>query len=289
MAAPRVLVTGATSGIGRATAAGLLARGAKVIVHGRDAPRLAAATADLARHHERGERGAVTSLLGDLSSLAAVVTMAREIERDYDRLDAVVCNAAVLPRARRLSADGHELQFAVNHLAHFTLLRELLPMLIEGGRCRIVIVASNAHYRGRIDFDDLEAVRGYQSREVYCATKLMNVLHAAELADRTHGTGVTVNSLHPGVIATSLLAEYTGIGPLVAPLLRLVSGSPEQGARTSIRLALDPDLEGASGGYYRDGLAVAPSPSASDRVARERLFAASEDRIAAAMARAAAS
>jgi NAD(P)-dependent dehydrogenase (short-subunit alcohol dehydrogenase family) len=213
-AAPTVLVTGATDGIGRATALALAARGATVLVHGRDPARAAAVAREA--NAVPGAPGDAESVVGDLASLAAVRALAAAVRARGAPLDVLVNNAGVAFRdaERRLSADGFELTFAVNHLAHFLLTRELLDLLAEAaarrGGARVVTVSSELHARGRIDFDDLQGERRYGGTAAYAHSKLANVLFARALARRTAARGVTSNALHPGVIKTKLLREGFG-------------------------------------------------------------------------------
>ncbi|MFG0316734.1 MAG: SDR family oxidoreductase [Planctomycetota bacterium JB042] len=267
------VVTGANAGIGKATATGLAKRGARVIMVCRDRGRGEAARAEVAR--ESGS-DRVELRLGDLSSLADVRRLASELAGE-ERIDVLLNNAAIMPRGRETSADGHELQFAVNHLAPFLLTTSLLDRLKASAPARVVTVASNAHRKGVIDFDDLDAERGYDSRLVYCTTKLMNVLFTRELARRLDGTGVTANCLHPGVISTTLLRQYfPPLGPF-AFLTNLFFKSPEDGAKTSIWAATAPELDGVSGRYLSDEAIAEAEPRGRDDAVAKRLWDVSEE------------
>lgn len=268
------LVTGANRGIGLATARGLADLGARVILHGRDRDALARATAVI---DAALGRPSTETLVADLSSMTAVRNAAAEMRNRFDRLDVLINNAAVITRRRTLTVDGYERQFAVNHLAPFLLTNLLLDHLRAGTGGRIITVSSNAHYRGRIDLDDLQSSRRYSPGRAYRQSKLANVLFTRELARRFDGTGVTANALHPGVIATGLLARLAALPPSLAWLLRPVAGRPDQGARTSIFLASDPEGATTSGAYYEACRTREPSPAARDADLARRLWERSAD------------
>jgi NAD(P)-dependent dehydrogenase (short-subunit alcohol dehydrogenase family) len=195
-----MLVTGATDGIGKATALELARRGARVIIHGRSVEKVARAKDDISRAASAAQ---VETAIADLGSLDQVRALAGDLLARFDRLDGLIHNAGVFMNERKLSADGFELTFAVNHLAPFVLTRELLPLL-RASHSRVITVASVAHNRGQIDFDDLNAARGFDGYRAYAQSKLANVLFANELAERERDY-LTSNSLHPGVIGTKLL------------------------------------------------------------------------------------
>ncbi len=280
------LVTGATSGIGEATARGLLALGATVIVHGRDAdkgrrtvealrpPRLPDGTARDAR--ESVAPSAVSFVQGDLASLADIRRMAEELERTLPRLDVLVLNAGLACARRSLTEDGHERTFAVNHLAPFLLTALLRPALERSRAARVVVVSSEAHRRARIDFDDLMLARGYDQMRAYSRSKLANLLFTRALARRLSGTPLTCNALHPGVVRTAIFREAPALlrGAL-ATLGRLLLLSPEQGAKTSLYLASSAEVAGHSGGYYIRCKPMRPSEAALDDAAAERLWESS--------------
>ena len=264
------LVTGATLGIGRATAVGLARQGARVGIVGRSRERGEAVRAEIAR--EAGA-SAVELFLGDLSSQAEVRRIAGEVRARFGRLDVLVSNAGVYTRRRESTVDGIETQLAVNHLAPFLLTRLLLDLLTASAPARVVVVSSEAHRGARIPWDDLQGERKYSGLRAYANTKLMNLLFVRELARRTAGTGVTVNALHPGVVATELL--FGGWAPL--RLLRPFLRTPEQGASTSVWLASSAEVEGVTGRYFRDEREVVPSRAALDDEAARRLWKISEE------------
>lgn len=272
MTGPTVLITGATSGIGRYAAEALAARGANVIIHGRSADRVRGVIEQVTR---RAPGAAVQGVVADLSRRDAIETMALEITSRLVRLDVLIHNAAVVPLAREVTHEGFEMQFAVNHLAPFLLTRRLLPLLTRSAPSRVVVVASQLERAGRIDFDDLQSERAYDSDAAYRQSKLANVLFAAELARRLAGTGVTANSLHPGIAGTNLLHALRRKPRWMAALTRYRAPSPEVAIGTIVRLALDPRLAEVTGGYFREEEQAEPSPQARDPLLAARLWSAS--------------
>ena len=261
------LVTGATSGIGTATATALANLGATIIVHGRDeehCKRTVAAIRALDRHPQ------VEYILADFASLDAVRDMADELHHRFDRLHILINNAGAMYPDRRETVDGHEQAFAVNHLAPFLLTNLLLDMLRAGAPSRIVNVASGAHRRAALDFDDLETRNGYQPREVYARTKLMNVLFTRELARRLEGSGVTANALSPGIVHTEFGVK-DGMGADQQSVMDR-GASPEEGARTSVYVASADALATVSGGYYQDSAPFDLGANATDDDAARRLW-----------------
>lgn len=267
------VVTGANTGIGKATAAGLARLGATVVMACRDAAKAEAARAELAA--ETGSDKLRVMRL-DLGSTASVREFVTEFERGYDRLDALVNNAALSPLARTVNDEGRETQLAVNHLGPFLLTRLLLPRLKASAPSRVVVVSSAVHKQGRVDFDDLHSERGYVGLRVYANTKLMNLLFTRALAKRLEGSGVTVNALHPGVVATELVRDF----PRVARwFVSKVFMTPEKGARTSVFLASDPSVEGVSGRYYVKSREARVSAAARDDALAERLWKLSSEMV----------
>ena len=243
------LVTGATQGIGKVTALELARRGADVLIVARDPTRGAAAVEEIRK------AGKCELLLADLSKMSDVRALADEVARRRDRLH-VLCNNAGAMHPTQGHRRGAGDDFATNHLAYFLLTKLLLPLLERGGapdrKARIVNVASAAHLRGRLDFDDLQRERGPYGGPLaqYSASKLMNILFTYELARRLQGKNVTANCLHPGVVATGFGRNDEG---WLKALIRIGSVffiSPEKGAETSIYLATSDDVEGVSGKYF---------------------------------------
>jgi NAD(P)-dependent dehydrogenase (short-subunit alcohol dehydrogenase family) len=257
------LVTGSTDGIGRETARQLLAAGWRVLVHGRSELKAAEHATALAR--ETGNPHAAP-VWGDLSDMQQVVELAAQVQAQTASLDALVNNAGVYERRRRLTADGLEATFAVNHFSSFLLTRCLLAPLGEAAAARVINVSSIAHQNGRIDLDDLTLAKGYDAFDAYAASKLANILFTRALAQRLAGTRITVNALHPGVIGTKLLhAAFDIKGATVS-----------EGARTSVYLVTSGKVSGVSGKYFVDCRETKPSRLARDDELAEGLWAASE-------------
>jgi retinol dehydrogenase 12 len=268
------LVTGATSGIGEATAQGLASLGARVIVHGRDASK-GRRVVERITHATKNVH--VRFVHGDLASLAQVRRLATELDRRLPRLDVLVLNAAVACAQRTTTADGHEMTFAVNHLAPFLLVKLLHSRLTKSAAGRVVVVSSEAHRREQLDFDDLMLERGYGQLRAYSRSKLANLLFTRALARRFAATSLTCNALHPGVVRTGIFREApVWLRGVLSSIGRLMLLSPEQGARTSLYLASSSDVAGESGGYYIRCEPAQPSAAALDDQSAERLWQMSE-------------
>jgi NAD(P)-dependent dehydrogenase (short-subunit alcohol dehydrogenase family) len=263
LAEAKILVTGATDGLGRRVAFELAATGATVLLHGRSRERLEATLGEIRRETGSEKLG---SYLADLSSLGEVRALAEQILTEQDRLDVLVNNAGVIVGERTESEDGYELTFAVNYLAHFLLTHLLLPLLRDSAPARVVNVASAG--QSPIDFDDVMLERGYGGMKAYTQSKLAQVMFTFELAERLRGSVVTVNALHPAsLMETRMVLETFG---------RSMS-TVEEGAEATVRLATSPELEGITGRYFdgtREGRA---DPQAYDEEARKRLWALSEE------------
>jgi NAD(P)-dependent dehydrogenase (short-subunit alcohol dehydrogenase family) len=214
--------------------------------------------------------------VADLSSQASIRRAVEEVRKRHPQLHVLINNAAVIPRTRELTVDGLELQFAVNHLAYFLLTNLLLDCLQEGAPSRVVNVSSGAHSGAVLDFEDLQSERAYDPTRAYGRTKLANVLFTYELARRIHGTGITANCLHPGVIDTGLLADYMGTPRGRGGIARTFGASAETGAETSIYLASSPEMEGVSGKYFERKRERRSSPESYDAAAALRLWRVSE-------------
>jgi NAD(P)-dependent dehydrogenase (short-subunit alcohol dehydrogenase family) len=257
----KILVTGATDGLGKRVAFELAASGATVLLHGRSRERLGA-TLEEARKGTGSEK--LGSYLADLSSLGEVRALAEQVLAEQDRLDVLINNAGVIAGERRESADGYELTFAVNYLAHFLLTHLLLPLL--RAPARVVNVASAG--QSPIDFDDVMLERGYGGMKAYTQSKLAQVMFTFELAERLRDSGVTVNALHPASLMNTKMVRKT-FGRSMSTV--------EEGAEATVRLAISPELEGVTGRYFdgtREGRA---DPQAYDERARKRLWALSEE------------
>jgi len=268
-----ILITGASAGIGLHSAIGLAKLGAKIIMVGRDEKRTAQAV-ELVKSQTGNQ--AVSYLLADLSSLQQVRGLAQEFKEKHDQLDVLLNNAGAIFLWRRVSVDGYEMTLALNHLNYFLLTDLLLDMLKSAPAGRIVNVASNAHYRGHIDFDDLQSKRWYNGMRTYSMSKLMNVLYTYELARRLQGTNVTANCLHPGFVASQFAWNNGWIARLG---ISLMAGriSVEDGAKCPIYLASAPDVERVNGKYFNYNLKERRSTEESyDQNIAKRLWAESE-------------
>jgi NAD(P)-dependent dehydrogenase (short-subunit alcohol dehydrogenase family) len=270
MTGKRVLVTGATSGIGKETARALLKQGAHVVIVGRNAEKTKATLDEL-----KAGGGQVDFLLADLSSMAEVRRLAKDFLAKWDTLHVLVNNAGAINLSRQVTVDGLENTFATNHLSYFLLTQLLLPALQKGAPARIVNVASEAHRGQRLDWDDLQAEKSYTQFKVYGRSKLMNILFTRELARRVKDQGITANSLHPGVVASGFLAK-PGLWGVVGKIAGLFMISPEQGAKTSIFLASSPDVKDVTGEYFSKSKALKPTAEAQDDAAAKRLWELSE-------------
>jgi len=273
------VVTGASNGIGKVTAAALASMGARVLMVCRDPARGEAAQADIVGA-SRNEN--VDLLIADLGSQRQVRRVADDIRGRCDHLDVLVNNAGAMNARRTLTGDGIETTWAVNHLAYFLLTDELTDLLRLSAPARVVNVGAGAHVGARIDFDDVQGERNYQGWRRYCQSKLANVLFTYELARRLQGSGVTANCLHPGVVATGFghnnhadfFGRLFGVALTAARPLLL---SPERGAETSAYLASSPEVAGVTGKYFDKKKAVASSPASYDEAAAARLWQLSEE------------
>jgi retinol dehydrogenase 12 len=267
------VVTGATHGIGLATARALAALGATVLVHGRDAVRARQVAAQISA---ATGNAAIRPVQADFAELAQVRRLAQELASTLPRLDVLINNAGLMCAAPARSADGYELTFAVNHLAPFLLTNLLLDKLHASPPARVVIVASEAHRRATLELGDLMNERGSGMMAIYARSKLANLLFMHALAQRLAGSAVTVNALHPGVVSSQLFERAPApVRLLLGSVGRLFMITPQRGAQTSVYLASAAELATRSGGYYRRCQLAAPSRAAQDDAAAERLWSAS--------------
>ena len=268
MTGKTVLVTGATGGIGLATAAGLAGLGARVGIVGRDAARSEAAATQL-----RAVGGQVDVFIADVSSQDEVRRLADEALAAYPRLDVLVNNVGGYWATRHTTVDGLEHTFAVNHLAPFLLTNLLLDRLRASAPARVVTVSSGAQAMGTLDFGDLQGEQDYSGQRAYNQSKLANVMFTYELARRLAGSGVTANVLHPGVVRTDFGREDSkGWMRLMLPVIRPFMKNPERGAATSIYLASSAEVEGVTGRYFANGKPTASSKASQDGAAVARLW-----------------
>jgi NAD(P)-dependent dehydrogenase (short-subunit alcohol dehydrogenase family) len=262
---PTAVITGTTHGIGTVTSYALARAGYRVVMLCRN---VAAATA-LAQDIMRQEPGSQVEVVHcDLADLSSVRTAASEVRVRCPQIDRLINNAGIVSTRHRRSVDGHELTFATNHLGPFLLTRLLLPALSPAAR--IINVASRVHYRGRMDLDSIDDPRArYSSVAAYSRSKLANVLDTFALARRLAGSGIAVNCLHPGVVATNLRPGWLN---RIRPLFKRLILTAEQGARTTLYLALDPAAGSLQGEYLdeyqrvQSAAAAARDPSLQDEL-----------------------
>ena len=262
------LVTGATRGIGRATAEALARRGSRVILACRDL----AAGEDVEETLRRatGNPELYVAQL-DLSSLDAVRAATADMLDRFDRLDVLINNAGAFTHERRQSAEGLELQFAVNHLGHFLLTHGLHDLLVASAPARVVTVSSSAYLRGKLRLAQVEAggADPYDPYQAYADSKLANVLFAFELARRLAGTRVTSNTLHPGTVETQMLTDYLKAPPVGMPAEFL---SVAEGAETTLHVATAPDLDTVTGTYFERSVPARVGSHATNLDSARRLW-----------------
>jgi len=254
-------VTGATDGVGRLVATRLGEAGARVLVHGRNAERGQRVVAEIEH-----AGGSATFLAADLGSLADVRLLADEVLRSEQRLDILINNAGIgtAPNERLLSADGHELRFAVNYLAGFLLTHHLLPLLRTSAPARIVNVSSGGQQA--LDFDDIMLTRDFSGPRAYRQSKLAQIMFTIDLADELRGSGISVFALHPATYMNTTMVHRAGVTPI---------STVEQGAAAILRLAVSPDIEQHTGQYFNGLREAHADAQAYDPDARRRLRAIS--------------
>ena len=270
------LVTGASSGIGKATALGLAKMGATVVMVCRDSARGEAALSEI---KQRSSSGSIDLLIADLSSQEAIRRLANEYKSKYRQLHVLINNAGVYYTKHHVTVDGLEAMFAVNYLARFLLTNLLLDIIKQSAPARVINVAGAYHAKGKINFDDLQGEKVFEGQRANHQSKLADVLFTYELARRLEGTGVTVNCLHPGMVATDLIDKdkdfpvfFKYLYKLSKPLMR----SPAKGAETSLYLASSPEVEGISGRYFVNKRIAQSSPESHDTHLAQRLREVSE-------------
>jgi NAD(P)-dependent dehydrogenase (short-subunit alcohol dehydrogenase family) len=263
-----VLITGGTSGIGKAAATALAAMGAEVVVTGRNRGRGEAALAEI-RRASGSEK--VSLMIADLAVQAEVRKLADSFSERHDRLDVLVNNAGLIQSKRKETPDGIELTLAVNHLAPFLLTNLLLDLLEKSAPSRVITVSSEARRHAEIDFDDLQSERRYRAFPVYGMTKKANILFTYELAERLEGTGVVANCVHPGGVNTNFGDDNRSPGILLFRAFKPFMRTPEQGADTVIYLAASPEAAEMNGMYLTDREEVSPAEP-RDAAAQKRLW-----------------
>ncbi len=274
MKSKTVLVTGANTGIGFETAAGLAGMGAEVVITSRDTAKGDAAVMEIEQRHPGAS---VTATQLDLARLDDVRRFAAEFKERFSQLHVLINNAGLILNKRQLTEDGFESTFQINHLGPFLLTHLLLDKLEASAPSRIINVASAAHRGGRLDFDDLQSERSYRGMRVYGTSKLCNILFAKELARRLEGTGVTAYSLHPGTVRTRFGKDGdTGFFAIGAKISGPLFLSPAGGAKTSIHVASASAIEQHSGGYFQRSKLHKPSSAARNDEAARKLWEVSE-------------
>ena len=258
-----VLITGSTDGMGKQTARILLKSGAYVIIHGRNEQRAKNIAKELKNSTNAKKIGFVWA---DFTNLEEVKEMAKQIHQEVDHLDILINDAGVYQTEKKVTKEGLEYTFVINHLSHFLLTYLLLDLLKKGLNSRIVNVASQVQLN-RIDFDNLNAEKSFSSYESYGLTKTCNIMFTYDLAERLKEYKITVNSLHPGVINTKLLRQ--GFGP--------IGQSIDVGAQNILYIATSPKLDGITGKYYKNGVAQKSSKVTYDFEARKKLWERSEE------------
>ena len=268
------LITGGNSGIGKATAIGLAKLGATVVIVSRDKDKGEAAIFEI-RSLSRNKD--VDSMVCDLSSLDSVRELAHDFAARYKQLHVLVNNAGVFLPKRVSTVDGLETTFVTNHLGHFLLTNLLLDELKESSPSRIINITSSAHYRTEIDFEDLQSEKKYSGYHAYSQSKLANVLFTYQLAKKLEGTGVTVNTLHPGVVRTGFGKDQGGLMSIGVRIGSPFMMSAESAARAVIYLATSPELEGVTGKFFSKGHEKKSSTQSYDTAAAERLWKVSAE------------
>ncbi|XP_022251724.1 retinol dehydrogenase 11-like [Limulus polyphemus] len=270
-----VIITGGNTGIGKEAAKDLARRHASVVLACRNQERAKMAAEDIV--NSTGNKK-IEAMELDLSSQKSVREFVEEFKRTHDRLDILINNAGVfaLPE-RTLTVDGYEMTFATNHLGHFLLTNLLLEMLMKCAPSRIITVSSASYRLGIINFDNLNSERYYISDIAYSHTKLANILFTRKLANRLAGTGVTAYSLHPGLVCTNIFRHYHGVRKFLVDLIVTMYGkTAEEGAQTTIYLAVAPGVESLSGDYFADCKVMNTSPKTRDMDVAQKLWDVSE-------------
>jgi NAD(P)-dependent dehydrogenase (short-subunit alcohol dehydrogenase family) len=265
-----VMITGANVGIGKQTALNLAKMGARVVMVCRNPEKGEAAMSEI---QAKSGNSKIELMLANLSSMAAIRILAKEYKASHDRLDVLINNAGVVPWKRSLTVDGMELTFAVNHLAPFLLTNLLLDTIKASAPARIINLTSGLHTGGSIDFDDLQSEKKFGGFHAYKEAKLGVVLFTYELARRLEGTGVTVNTVHPGVIKTKLGRHspwYLRIGTVFFK-------DPEVGGETPTYLASSPEVEQVTAKYFKNKEQAPSSDESYDEAIAKRLWDVSSE------------
>lgn len=264
-----VVITGGTSGIGEVAARSLAELGARIVLVARDQSR---ADASLARLRKTAPGLAHRAHLADLTQLAEMKRVAARIAAEEPRIDVLLNNAGALFASRQVTPDGLERTFALNHMSYFVVTQALRERLVASAPARIVSTASGAHQGASLDFNDLQSEKDYGAMKAYSRSKLANILFTRELARRLGGTGITVNCLHPGFVATRFGDESGGMMSRLVRLAKIFAISPEEGAKTIVYLASSPEVAGITGEYFHKCRVTQPSSAARDDKAARLLW-----------------
>jgi NAD(P)-dependent dehydrogenase (short-subunit alcohol dehydrogenase family) len=264
-----VLITGATSGMGKATARALATYGATIVIHGRDADKAKETVEEI---QEETKNSAIYYLIADFEKLEDVRGLASEFRRQFHRLDLLINNAGAVFSKRQESSDGIELTLQVNYLSHFLLTNLLLDMLKATAPSRILNVTSGLHERGRIDFEDLQMTRKFSGQKAYASSKLAQVLFTYELAKRLEGSGVTCNASNPGLAKTHLGYDAGILTSLSKRFVDLFGKNAEKAAENTIYLATAPEMESVSGKYFEEKQEAESSEMSYNTSAAQRLW-----------------
>lgn len=262
------LITGATDGVGKATAAKLADRGFHIILAARDLAKAEAVKAQITE----GNGSQVDILPVDLSSLKSVENLAATINKQYPRLDVLINNAGTFTSGRKLTADGFESTYQVNYLSAFLLTQRLLGKLVKSTQGRIINLSSSVYTIGKFDENNLQSERSYSILGSYSASKLFMLLYSIELAGRLRDTRITVNAVHPGIVRTKMMLRAPGMYRFISWLALPVSISPTRGAVDSVRLAASSDVERVTGRYFAGGKAQIVKSKFNDSHTRLRLW-----------------
>ncbi len=267
------IVTGGNSGIGKEAAKGLVALGAAVVIICRDKSKGEAALSEI----RSAGNGSAELIVADISSLAQVRAAADEFGRTRSRLDVLVNNAGVILTKRLVSPEGYEKTLATNHLGHFLLTNLMLNTLKKSAPSRIINVSSEAHRGARIDFEDIQGEKQYSTYKAYSQSKLANVLFSYELARRLEGTGITVNSIHPGVVRTGFGHDTGGMLSAVIHIGSPFFMSAKRSAKAIVYLASSPEVATVTGKYFSKSKVGKSSKESYDEEAAKRLWDVSEE------------
>jgi NAD(P)-dependent dehydrogenase (short-subunit alcohol dehydrogenase family) len=273
MLKPVCLITGATDGVGKATAMALARKGFTIILMARNAAKADAVTKEIGR---AAGSAVIDPIIADLASLRQVREAAEAVKRKYSRLDVLINNAGIFSPRRTMTEDGFEATFQVNYLSHFLLTQALLDPLQKSNSGRIINLSSNAHNLGKFDHNNLQAEKGFSSIGAYAASKLFMLMFARELAERLRNTPITANAVHPGVVRTPMLANAKGLFKLISYFALPFAVSPEQGAATSVHLASSAEVERVSGRYFVKSRPQAIKTKFDTKEHRELLWQLSE-------------